>query len=115
MPTTTSTYGAIQTNGITDEIKAMRDNITDTVALSDKRLVRITRLRLVTDPGYPMWDVSYCYGRLADGTDVRVRFRQLQFSKRNLNRELIELFKSEGRYAKGMGIFDGETVSKMYG
>ena len=34
----------------------------------DPRLKRITRLRLLSDPGFPLWDVSYCYGVLHDGT-----------------------------------------------
>jgi len=34
--------------------------------------LQITRLRLLSDPGFPWWDVSYCHGKLADGTLVHV-------------------------------------------
>lgn len=33
-----------------------------TVDWTSKRLKKITRLRLLSDPGFPMYDVSYCYG-----------------------------------------------------
>lgn len=111
-------YGVIETNGIDDEVRALRDRVHASnieVDFDDPRLVRITRLRLVTDPGFPLWDVSYVYGRLADGTDVRVQLPQWQFSKRNLNRELIEMCKAAGKYGKAMGIFDPLVVSKLYG
>ena len=40
--------------------------------------LRITRLRLLSDPGLPAWDVSYCHGIL-DGrhVDVDLPFSQL--------------------------------------
>src|SRR5262245_38576752 len=58
----------VETNPITDEHKRIREAASETVELGDPRLSRVTRLRLVTDPGFPLWDVSYCYGRLKDGT-----------------------------------------------
>jgi hypothetical protein len=111
-------YGAIETNGINDEVRAVRERVHAsgvTVDLADKRLVRITRLRLVSDPGFPMWDLSYCYGRLADGTDVSVRLPEHQFPKRDLNAALIAMCKGAGRYGKGLGIFDPLVLSKFYG
>lgn len=33
---------------------------------------RFERIRLLTDRGYPYMDVSYVYGTLADGTEVRL-------------------------------------------
>src|SRR5690349_3212274 len=48
---------------------------TQTVELGDPRLARIVRLRLVgfNSREYPRWDVSYCFGVLKDGTEVRVQ------------------------------------------
>jgi|SRR5262245_58699705 len=109
------TYGAIETNPITDEHKRIREAANETVELSDPRLARITRLRLVTDPGFPMWDVSYCYGRLKDGKDVRVRLPLHQFPRRSLNRDLIDMCQRAGVYGKALGLFDPEVVSKFYG
>ena len=34
--------------------------------------LEITRLRLLSDPGFPFWDVSYCHGVL-NGRHVNVR------------------------------------------
>jgi hypothetical protein len=106
-------YGVEQSNPITDEVKAVRDAIEETVNLDDKRLARITRLRLVTDPGFPMYDVSYCYGELKDGSPVRVRLPWHQFSRRNLKGDLIAMSKEARVYAKGLGLLDPETISVL--
>lgn len=113
-----ATYGFVETNGMNDDVAALRDRVHASnleVELDDPRLARITRLRLVSDPGFPAWDLSYAYGRLKDGTDVRVHMPVHQFSKRELNRDLIAMCKDAGVFGKALGIFDPEVVSKMYG
>ena len=110
-----STYGAVETNGITEEQKLLQMEASEVVNLGDARLARITRLRLVTDRDFPMWDLSYCYGTLKDGSAVRVRFPRSQFPKQGLNQSLVEMCKSVGAYGKGLGIFDPEVISKLYG
>ena len=65
----------------------------------------ITRLRLLSDPGYPFWDVSYCYGRL-HGKDVRVALPFSELPKKNRNQAIVKWAKADGLYAKGTGIFD---------
>lgn len=67
--------------------------------------LRITRLRLVSDPGFPFWDVSYCDGEL-QGKFVRVSLPFSQLPKRGMNRAIIEHARRDGVYAKGLGIFD---------
>lgn len=104
-------YGNEESNPITDEVKAIREAIEQTVELSDARLVKITRLRLVTDPGFPMYDLSYCYGELRSGEPVRVNLPEWQFSKRTLKRDLIEMCRAAGVYGKGMGILDPSVIS----
>jgi hypothetical protein len=106
-------YGVEQSNPITDEVRAIRDAIEDTVELTDGRLALITRLRLVTDPGFPMYDLSYCYGELRDGTPVRVRLPWHQFNKRNLKGDLIAMCREAGVYAKGLGLLDPATLSVL--
>lgn len=32
----------------------------------DEPGLRITRLRLISDPGFPAWDISYCHGYIGD-------------------------------------------------
>jgi len=109
-------YGHVETNSIPDGYhEAVTKNLAETVELDDPRLARIVRLRLVTDPGFPFFDLSYCHGQLRDGTFVRVQLPQFQFSKRELNRELIAMCKAAGVYGKALGIFDPEVVSKLYG
>lgn len=66
--------------------------------------LRIVRLRLLSDPGYPMWDVSYCYGYIGD-EPVIVALPFDQLPKRGLNAKLIEYAKQDGIYLKRTGIF----------
>lgn len=109
-------YGHVETNSLPDgyheDVTAKLDGY---VMLDDPELARIVRLRLVTDPGFPFFDLSYCHGQLKDGTYVRVELDRYQFSKRNLNRELIDMCKRAGVYGKALGLFDPEVVSKLYG
>jgi hypothetical protein len=110
-----STYGAVETNSLTEGQREFQMSATEVVDLSSKRLERITRLRLVTDRDFPFWDLSYCYGITTDGKAVRVRLQTWQFSKADLNGDLIRMCKAAGRYGKALGIFDPEVVSKFYG
>ena len=103
-----------ETNPITDEIHAIRDAIEEEVDLTDDRLARITRLRLVTDPGFPMYDLSCCYGELNDGTPVRVNLPQWQFSRRYLKRDLVAMCKEAHVYAKGLGLLDDSVISLLW-
>lgn len=108
-------YGVEQSNPITDEIRATREAIdhANPVALDDPQLARITRLRLVTDPGFPYYDLSYCYGELKDGTPVYVRLPWHQFNKKYLKRDLVRMCKSAGVYAKGLGLLDPANISVL--
>ena len=103
-------YGVSETNNI-----AFADYdhtaIEDDVYLDDPRLVRIDRLRLLTEPGYPYYDVSYCYGTLADGRHVRVQLDEHRLSRRNIKGDLIAMAKRAGRYAKGLGLLDDNNWS----
>lgn len=84
------------------------------VALNDPRLARIVRLRLLTDAGYPDWDLSYCYGVLKDGTKCRVNLPVHRFSRRNLKGALIDMARDAGVYAKGLGLLDESVISKLW-
>ena len=106
---------AVETNPINDRIKEIREAIEEDVRLNDPRLVRITRLRLVTDPGFPFFDVSYCYGQLRDGSHVRVHLPWHQFSRRYLKRDLVTMCKEAGVYGKKLGILNDGVLSLLYG
>lgn len=107
-------YGAVETNGLeAGEQSAWLDAIAEggnqTVYWADPKLAKVTRLRLLSDPGFPFWDVSYCYGELKDGSAVRVSlpFHQLPKGKGKVNAALIDWAKRDGVYAKRLGLFDG--------
>jgi hypothetical protein len=65
----------------------------------------VTRLRLISDPGFPMWDVSYCHGIL-NGQPVNVQLPFYQLPKRGLTRAIVEAAKRDRVYARGLGILD---------
>jgi hypothetical protein len=104
-------YGVTESNPINDDIRATREAIEETISLSDRRLGKITRLRLIGDPGLPYLDLSYCYGELKDGTPVRVCLPWYQFNKRNLKGQLIEMSKEVGVFAKGLGLLSPDVIS----
>ena len=109
-------YGAKETNGLEAGeqeawLDAIREGGSQKVYWSDPDLKKITRLRLLSDPGFPFWDVSYCYGELKDGTAVRVSLPFHQLRKGRVNADIIEAAKADGVYAKGLGIF--EVISTL--
>lgn len=98
-------YGARETAGLSDPDRYHRENtyrIQRTVAWTHPGL-RITRLRLISDPGFPVWDISYCHGRIGD-EPVSVDLPFTQLPKRGLSRAIVEHAKRDGLYAKRLGI-----------
>lgn len=88
-----------------------------TVRLADEKLVKILRLRLVGDFVSPFWDVSYCYGLMADGSKVRVdlgddRIRKGKRGEPSMA-HLVQLAQAAGRHARGMGLLDSNVISKL--
>lgn len=84
------------------------------VPLADKELRDIVRLRLLTSPGCPVWDVSYCYGRMRDGSLVRVELPRYQLPRQGFNGALINMFKDEGRFGKLMKLWEPGVLSKLW-
>lgn len=74
-------------------------------------LAKIERLRLLSDPGYPAWDVSYCYGRTHKGEKVIVCLPFSELPKRRMRAAIVAHAKRAGVYAKGLGIF--EAISTL--
>lgn len=110
-----STYGAVEVNPLSEAQKAAQNEANEIVDLTDPRLGRITRLRLVTDRDVPFWDLSYCFGTLKDGSAVRVQLPEHQWPKANLKAHLIEMGRRNRVFLKGLGVFDPEVISKLYG
>jgi hypothetical protein len=66
--------------------------------------LKITRLRLLSDPGFPVWDVSYCHGVL-DGkhVDVLLPFSQLpKYGKGGYKSALYAEAKATGAFINGL-------------
>lgn len=105
-------YGAVETNGLEGgQMQELLATLTGTVYWNDPSLARVFRLRLLTDPGFPMYDVSYCYGTLKNGDNVRVSLPFHQLKKATWKSEIIEWAKRDGVFAKGLRIMDEDVVS----
>ena len=67
--------------------------------------LRITRLRLLSDPGYPAWDVSYCHGQIGNEL-VCVQLPFSDLPKRNVSKAIVGYAIRDNVYAKRLGILD---------
>jgi hypothetical protein len=110
---TTGRYGVQESNTLTTEHVAFRERLAHgEVDFTDRRLAKIVRLRLLGEYGFPYYDLSYCYGELADGTAVRVRMPFYQIPRKTgVKRFLISMCQESGVYGKGLGLFDDGVIS----
>lgn len=108
MSTQTTDRPAVgETNGLVDGIayhnsRHEQENI-DKVCWTTPGL-EITRLRLLSDPGFPAWDVSYCHGIL-DGkhVDVELPFSQLpKYGKGGMKSALYAEAKKTRKFINGL-------------
>lgn len=85
------------------------------VSLKDERLVSVDRIRLLTDPGFPRYDISYVWGTLKDGRHVRIADWELGtiVKGRPIGSQLFAACKKLGVYGKGLGMFRPSVVSVM--
>lgn len=63
--------------------------------------LEITRLRLLSDPGYPAYDVSYCHG-LLNGKHVDVELPFSELPKHKMKTALYNEAKKTGCFIKGL-------------
>jgi hypothetical protein len=105
----------VETNPIpADYHEVVTHRIERTVDWTEPGL-KILRLRLLSDPGFPMWDVSYCHGVL-DGEPVSVQLPFSQLKKKaahygrgydkSIMTQIVDYAKADGIFAKNLGIFD---------
>lgn len=105
-------YGANESNGLGDP-KAYHDRYANAREVDwTEPGVRVTRLRLVSDPGFPFWDVTYCHGRIGD-EPVVVRLPFDQLPKRGLFREVVRHAKRDGVFAARLGLLDKLNYSTL--
>ena len=99
-----NTYGVNETNPLTPGYHD--EPLSGHVYWDCPSLAKIERLRLLSDPGFPFWDVSYCYGRTHRGEKVIVCLPFSQLPKRGMRAAIVREAKRAGVYAKRLGIFD---------
>jgi hypothetical protein len=63
--------------------------------------LEITRLRLLSDPGFPFFDVSYCHGVL-NGRHVNVRLPFSELPKYKMKAALYKEAQATGKFIKGL-------------
>jgi len=85
-------------------------NVTQIVPWNTPGL-RVIRLRLLSDPGLPFWEVSYCQGRLPSGEFVDVYLPFDALPKKGLRRAIVQHAIKDKVYAKGLGIL--ENISTL--
>ena len=103
-------FGARETMPLTEDGHTFHSRYSNarTVSWAHPGL-KITRLRLLSDPGYPEWDVNYCYGTIgAELVKVELPFSSLP--KRRMMKAIIQHAKADGVYAKGVGVFDAMST-----
>lgn len=119
---TTNPYGVREANNIADAAYTSSDvdYSEGNVPLSDPELVSIDRIRLLTEPGFPLYDLSYCWGTLRDGRHVRVDLGRYQFARarggqgKSLKGQLIECAREAGVNAKALGMLSDSTISILF-
>jgi hypothetical protein len=99
-----------ETNPIEDHRHHQPEPGAERVDWTDPDLARITRLRLLTEPGFPFMDVSYVWGVLKDGSKVLVDVPFDQLPRKGSHREIVLYAEQDGVYAKGLGIFDSISI-----
>lgn len=68
--------------------------------------LEVIRLRLLSDPGRPTWDVSYCHGCINGEEPVRVLLPFDTLPKKGVKKAIVEYARKDGVYARNLGILD---------
>lgn len=100
-----------ETNPLTAEHKADFHNNPDRLSLVywTEPGLRVVRLRLLSDPGYPEWDVSYCHGYVGD-EPVQVQLPFSRLPKRGWARAIVAAAIKDGVHARRMGVLDNVSM-----
>ena len=109
-------YGVIETNGLVDGYHDTVD-YTEPYTLADLAAEggKVTRLRMLTERGYPYLDISYAHGTLPDGRTVPLVIPAATCPGAAPSALIIEWAKAEGVYAKDLGLLDEGNWSILYG
>lgn len=94
-------YGVQETNPVSKQFQSAAKEVDHSKRYCWTEVDEIVRLRLLSDPGFPVWDVSYCYG-MKDGKMVRVSLPFDQLPKKNMKGVLYNEAKKTGKFIKGL-------------
>lgn len=104
-----------ETNSLEDTGIDQRATTDEVVGWGDRRLHRVIRIRLLSDPGFPFWDVSYVLGTLKTGEQVRVQVPFYQLPRRAPVREMVKHARRDGVYlAQLCGGDIHSVISKLW-
>jgi hypothetical protein len=99
------TYGAKEVNRLSNGADYHSEFREARTVMWTEPGLRITRLRLLSDPGYPHWDVSYCHGEVR-GEKVHVALPFSDLPKRRMLAAIVQYAIEDNVNAKRMGVFD---------
>lgn len=111
-------YGVVETNGLVDSGYHERVEHGQDYTLNELDAAggTITRLRLLTERGYPFLDISYAHGTLPDGRIVRINLADVdKLRRKSIKGDLIEWAKRQGVFAKRLGLLDEGNWSILRG
>lgn len=115
-----STYGTRETNPLPDGGHDWDNFEQDAITLHElaRRGGRISRLRMLTEPGTPFLDVSYCHGILPNGRNVRLNVAPPMLRKGRGSEpymsDMIAWAKDEGVHGKSIGMLDRGVWSILH-
>lgn len=105
-------YGAMEVNGLDNPQAYHAIDRNEIPPQSwDTPGLKITRLRLITDPGFPFWDVSYCHGEL-QGVPCRVTLPFSQVPRGQVSRFIVNEAIKAGINAKRIGALEALSFLK---
>lgn len=107
-----NSHGVAETSPIDGGTKALMDRAEKRV-LWDEPGLKVIRLRLLTERGYPCFDVSYCLGMLK-GEPVWIDLPFHNLPRRGYKKAIISEAKAEGVYAKGLGLLEDHVLSVLW-
>jgi hypothetical protein len=112
-------YGVIETNNINDFTNDWGQYL-DTLADNGRafgldEIAKLTRVRLLTEYGYPVFDLSYAMGELADGRHCRVQIDlPAHLGRKTYRSQIAAECKRLGVNANKLGVWNSAIYSIMY-
>ena len=103
--------GFYQTNELSPDLKDQIMSANKSVYWDTPNL-KIIRFRLLSDPGHPDWDISYCYGKVNNEV-VRVYLPFDSLPKKGWKTKIVHYAIKDNVFAKRLGILDDNVVSML--